>query len=98
MKLGLPGGMPDAALCDLLLSKGDLTPTQLTDIVAAAARVSAGGKLVKALRDRLMAICMAQKLTERTKLKKRAQPCPILLRRASDHVQRLARGEGRRLP
>ena len=76
MKLGLPGGMADSTLCNLLLEKGKLTAAQMADVVEAAAGVAAGAKLIKGVRDRLMAIAMAQKLTERTKIKKR-QPVPI---------------------
>ena len=72
LKLGLPGGMADPVLCQLLLERGSLTDMQMADVVAAAARVSAGGRLDKKERDRLMAIAMAQKLTERTQIKKRA--------------------------
>lgn len=71
MKLGLPGGMKDSALLQLLLEKGNLTDMQMADTVVAAARVATGGHLAKHERDRLMSIAMAQKLTERTQIKKR---------------------------
>lgn len=72
MKLGLPGGMTDKALLQLLLEKGNLTDMQMADTVTAAARVEAGGFLARQERDRLMSIAMAQKLTERTQIKKRS--------------------------
>lgn len=72
LKLGLPGSMTDATLCQILLDKGRLTDMQLAELVTAAARVSAGGKLAKNERDRMMAIAMAQGLTKRTQIKRRS--------------------------
>lgn len=73
-RMGLHPGMSDAVLCQLLLNKASLTDDQLTDMVAAAARVAAGGRLYKHERDRAMAIMLAQGLGKKTQFKKRANP------------------------
>jgi len=70
MKLGLPGSMSDAKLCEILIEKGRLTEEQLAGVVSAADACKDGRRLGKTVRDSLMAIAMAQKLTERTKIKK----------------------------
>lgn len=77
-RLGLHPGMSDAMLCQILLDKGTLTDNQLTDIVAAAARVAAGKHLLKNERDRMMAIMMAQGLAKKTMIKRKpGAPNPI---------------------
>ena len=70
-RLGLHPGMSDEKLCALLLEKGSLTDMQLTDAVAWAARIAAGGRLGKNERDRAMAIAAAQGLLKKTQIKKR---------------------------
>ena len=62
-------GMSDQDLIQLLLDKGQLTDTQLQEAVEGATKVAAGMRLSKGERDRWMAVAMAQKLTERTKIK-----------------------------
>lgn len=77
-QLGLPGSMTDAALCQVLLEKGSLTDMQMADVVYLASLVAAGGKLAKNVRDRLMNIAMAQKLTVRTMIKRPKDAAPTM--------------------
>lgn len=92
-RLGLHPGIGDNKLCQLLLAKGTLTDDQLTELVAAAARVAAGGHLRKNERDRWMAVAAAQGLLKKTQIKRSSQ-APTMNINGDIYSTRVTEGTG----